>query len=432
MTLWDGETGRYTHPSAERHKLIWDRLLSYFPHLWAFDFIFPWIILQFEDEPPPIAERPFHIAGLVAVFLAKGEPFPHGILNMGHAGLALPHPTPSEFKEDIRPYHNSNGDTIKYLFSVIPQAEFISIYARQILFELAPMSDDDFESFLLGAPRAYGLLVAMYNNGQYLHELSARTKKTDPQFDKSGGEISVDDTNYLSAENGGEIRPGCMLECYANDPQNDSASPQCQSNSGILITRGGTTRLTCALHTWDRVSPKKAYHAGVYIGDVDEALSEDIGLINPVVPVSNEFLEIKTKARNLIRAEDIGDHDLVCVDSCFSGPQTLQSAGSRWGKRYAHGEGDPSYPNTSVVLEQRIFTASAPFVPAPPVVRLGMCGTPLLRVGNALDTSVTAERGDILGFFLWCDIKSYSGPSLLCYAQACNPLIDEGWTVAAR
>jgi len=150
----DNETRRYTHPSAERHKLIWDRLLSYYPPLWAFNLIFPWIILQFEDEPPPVAERPFRIAGLVAVFLAEGEPFPHGILNMGHTGLALPHPTPFEFKEDIRPCHSCNGDTIKYLFSVIPQAEFISVYPRQLLFELAPMSDDDFQSFLLDAPRA--------------------------------------------------------------------------------------------------------------------------------------------------------------------------------------------------------------------------------------------------------------------------------------
>ena len=194
-------------------------------------------------------------------------------------------------------------------------------------------------------------------------------------------------------------RPGCVLECYARDPENDNASPQCLSNSGILITRGGTNRLTCALHTWDGVSPKKAYHAGVYIGDIDKSLGEDIGLVNPVVPVSNEFLEIKTKVRNLIRAEDIGDHDLVCVDSCFTGPQTLQSAGSRWGKRFMRGEGGTSYLNMYVVLEQRIFTASTPFVPTPPFVPLGMCGTPLLRVENALDSSVTAERGDILGFF---------------------------------
>ena len=83
----------------------------------------------------------------------------------------------------------------------------------------------------------------------------------------------------------------------------------------------------------------------MYIGDIDKFLGEDIGLVNPVVPVSNEFLEIKTKVRNLIRAEDIGDDDLVCVDSCFTGPQTLQSAGSRWGKRFMRGEGGTSYLN---------------------------------------------------------------------------------------
>ena len=66
---------------------------------------------------------------------------------------------------------------------------------------------------------------------------------------------------------------------------------------------------------------KKVCHSGVCIGSVDEFLAKDIGLIDPVVPVSNDCLETKTNARNLVRTEDIADHDTVRVETCFTGPQ---------------------------------------------------------------------------------------------------------------
>jgi hypothetical protein len=58
-----------------------------------------------------------------------------------------------------------------------------------------------------------------------------------------------------------------------------------------------------------------------------------------------------------------------------------------------------------------------------------MCGTPLLRVGNIVDASVVSS-GDVVGFFVWCDIQGYEGASLYCYAQSCDPLIDAGWVTA--
>jgi hypothetical protein len=157
-------------------------------------------------------------------------------------------------------------------------------------------------------------------------------------------------------------------------------------------------------------------------------LGEDIGLIDPVVPVGNEFLEVKSIARRLVGSTEIADRDLICVDSCYTGPQYLQYAGSRYGKRRPRIL-EPSYPNFYVTLDQGIYTSSTPFVPRPPIVRLGMCGTPLLRVGNVVDASVVPS-GDVVGFFLWCDIQGYDGASLYRYAQSCDPLIKDGWVVA--
>jgi hypothetical protein len=37
-----------------------------------------------------------------------------------------------------------------------------------------------------------------------------------PQFDEHDHEIAVDDTDYLVTENGGCLRPGCILECRRN------------------------------------------------------------------------------------------------------------------------------------------------------------------------------------------------------------------------
>jgi hypothetical protein len=58
-----------------------------------------------------------------------------------------------------------------------------------------------------------------------------------------------------------------------------------------------------------------------------------------------------------------------------------------------------------------------------------MSGTPLLRIGNKRDKSVGAV-GDVMGFFLWADIKRGNGNMLYSYAQPTDPLIDLGWDIA--
>jgi hypothetical protein len=37
------------------------------------------MLVEFEDSVPDDKERPFLVAGLVAVFLLEGEPFPLGV-----------------------------------------------------------------------------------------------------------------------------------------------------------------------------------------------------------------------------------------------------------------------------------------------------------------------------------------------------------------
>jgi len=45
------------------------------------------------------------------------------------------------------------------------------------------------------------------------------------------------------------------------------------------------------------------------------------------------------------------------------------------------------------------------------------------------DPRVTAYRGEIYGFWLWCDIKGYDG-TFYVYCQRTDPLIEAVWTIA--
>jgi hypothetical protein len=200
------------------------------------------------------------------------------------------------------------------------------------------------------------------------------------------------------------------------------------ANAGLAVTKDEDVRLTCPAHIFDGVSTKVGYHGHTIIGELEQTLGEDIGLIDPVVPLSNAFLSLDCVARNILKMEKIVDDDIVQVDSCFTGPQNMLFAGNRTGKRKRRGPPDPTYPNWYVMLEQGIFTTSEPVVTKPPVVRKGMCGTPLVLIGNKNKKEVGV--GDVVGFLLWAELKGAQGRMLYSYAQPADPLIERGWELA--
>jgi hypothetical protein len=185
--------------------------------------------------------------------------------------------------------------------------------------------------------------------------------------------------------------------------------------------------LTTAAHPWDAVENKIVYHGGKIVGTLEQVIGEDIGLVSVTVPASNNFLESDIPARRLIPTSEANSEDYVVIDSCFTGARYLKYAGARYGKRRQSGLG----PSDHIILEQGIYQSSTPIVSGPPVVRTGMCGTPLHRIGNRIDATVH-ECGDILGFFLGVDLVTYAGPRLYCYSQPTDPLISAGWQVATK
>jgi hypothetical protein len=221
-----------------------------------------------------------------------------------------------------------------------------------------------------------------------------------------------------------------MLESRNQDDEGgDLGLTGVMANAGLAVEKDGEVRLTCPAHLFEGIKSKVCFHGNRIVGELQETLGEDIGLLDAVVPLSNEFLSIDCIGRQLVRSNQVSDDDIIRVDSCFTGPQPMLFAGSRTGKRKRRRGPGPSWPHWYVVFEQGIYTTSDPCVPKPPIVREGMCGTPLLRVGNKRDKSVGAV-GDVLGFFLWADVKGGNGNFLYSYGQPTDPLIDGGWRVA--
>jgi hypothetical protein len=429
FTLWDDSNQKFRGIAGEEAKLLYESIQEYFPDVESVSVILPWIVITMETCVPSEKERPFMIAGLVAVFLLVGEPFPMGISELGISSDGPRLYLPPELKGSLQPYRIPQKPTFDYLFDLFPQATHISFYPRQLLVELEPQSEAQFISCLEDLPMAIEGLAINYSNGLFLHTLASRAKKPDPTLRDNGFELTIDDTCYLDAENGGELRPGVRLECVGEEVDGKIIG-ECYSNSGIAVQKDGECRLTVAAHTWDSVKEKMVYHGGKLVGTIEQVIGEDIGLVPMTVPVSNIFLDNDIMARRLIPTGSVSSDDYVVADSCFTGVQNLKCAGVRYGKRRQTGPG-PSANQSYVILEQGIYQSSTPIVPQPPVIRLGMCGTPLHRVGNRIDETVQA-CGDILGFFLWLDVTTYAGPRLYCYSQPTDPLINAGWEVATE
>jgi hypothetical protein len=122
------------------------------------------------------------------------------------------------------------------------------------------------------------------------------------------------------------------------------------ANTGVAVRKEGELRLTSPSHLFDNVSSKIGYHRNAMVGELEQTVGEDIGLIEPIVPVSNEFLSMECIARQLVKTTDIVDDDIVCVDLCFTGPQRMLFVGTRTGKRKRRFPG-PAHPNYYVILE---------------------------------------------------------------------------------
>jgi hypothetical protein len=86
---------------------------------------------------------------------------------------------------------------------------------------------------------------------------------------------------------------------------------------------------TCKAYTRDDVHKRVVYDGKTVMGSVEENYRRGYRINQSIAPMSNQFLGLNCTASTLVRSTDIRGKDIVCVDSCFTGPQRLELAGSR-------------------------------------------------------------------------------------------------------
>ena len=81
-------------------------------------------------------------------------------------------------------------------------------------------------------------------------------------------------------------------------------------------------------------------------------------------------------------------------------------------------------------LGQGIYSTTATQTPTRPQIRAGVCGSAVIRI-MARDGGDVSAEGAVAGFMHSTDLqlKSDGEGKLMCYADACDSLIYEGWSV---
>ena len=430
LNFYDAEKKKFKTITAADRKQLLRELRETFPGVLAITFSPPFLYVECNPTPDPV-DTPFVIAGLVAKFLGEDEPYPWGTSFMGERGNARAPEIPAEVRMDLRPFHTPCIKTFEFLFDMIPQAEHITSYSQQLVVELKRSNDDDFIHLLNVLPSKVGGLLVGYIDGCEWFETQARLKIPDPQcYDGD-----YDDTNYLSNVNGGSLRPGALVECHGHIGPRGNLIGAMLCNAGVQVKRGNDIRFTTSMHCWDTESNKIVYHAGQEVGIINEKLGDDIALVNSQVPFSNEFLELEGKAKMLMKAEDIEWGSFFYIDSAFTGKQKLFFIGVRAGKRRGGKNWmGPKEEHEYVVVEQGVFSVHSPIIETSPMIRDGVCGSPLIYAGNVEDQEAEIlEKGMVAGFMCYTDCIIPTLPKLrmiYCYCQTADELIDAGWSIS--
>jgi hypothetical protein len=421
FTYYNDENRRFQKLDDAQTVQLLQLLRQKFPVV-AITPMFPYLVIECDKELPSEDERPFLVAGLIAVFTREEEPFPFGIDFIGVPGEGEEYQLPEPIVTDLKEHHIPSLETLIYIHKILPNAQYVSSYPTQILVECHQVPENEFGKLIQSAPSHFGELFVGYVNGELIKECHGRAKTPNPTF--IDGEH--DDTDYLRSENGGVLRPGVLLECKGILKDDGSREGVCYTNSGIKVAKDGDVRMTGALHGWDGSDDKTVYHGDKAIGVITASLGEDIALIETSYPFNNRLLDYDVIPQKLVPSGDVEDGDTLILDSCYTGVQQLYATGRRTGLQRRKGDG-PRNDTSYIRINQGIYAMNSSIIRSPPQIREGACGTPLVRVGNKRKKA-KYDDGGVVGFWLWADIKGY-GTSLFAFAQTVDPLIEDGWAV---
>ncbi len=186
------------------------------------------------------------------------------------------------------------------------------------------------------------------------------------------------------------------------------------------------------------------------IGDTNIALAQ----LHENVTFDNNFMETDCTPKRFLRSEEQHLGDQYVIDSFATGKQRLFVYGERLaigrrGREPRHNIWTPQgmehlapLPIVAYIkLEQKVCTTNTPIMNSKPYIRDGACGAVLLRVRRGkLDKASMKEaekdvtaRGEIGGMMHFADLQeantSGAAEAYFIYADAFDPLMDQGWTI---
>ncbi|MCJ1411236.1 hypothetical protein MMC19_005324 [Ptychographa xylographoides] len=437
FSFWDAESQYMKNISSEHTK----QLLFYLARKYkVFDMqiSLPYLILFCQDAIPLQDERPFSIAGCIAVWLKEGDAVP-GDISIGDWGEGDEISLQEELALDLKVFHMPKDTTLLGVATqYFPDASFISFISHSLIVEYPKQDSQSWRSRLEKLPSGFrniGVSLSFSNGPLVIAELK-RLKAPKPQ---SLADLQADDSDYVKSQ--GCFFPGVMLQAESGD----------QITAGIAVEKDFETRLTVAFHCWDKeyqAVPKKlgdenhfsVTQAGTLVGYVDKRIgATDIGLakLNNDVVFHNRFLDIPAKAKILLSSSSVNINDEFLIDSFVTGRQRLRCQGIRIridGQREELKGDKNKLPGagTYISLKQGVYATGSPEIHGVPKIREGVCGSALVRVKKGgKDGRNVLENGEISGFMHWSDLQRRNDTEgkLLCFADAVDDLVAAGWTI---
>ncbi|KAI4125324.1 MAG: hypothetical protein LQ347_005418 [Umbilicaria vellea] len=439
FSFWDTEHQTMQNISSEHSTALLVHLSKIYG-VFDMQISLPYLILFCRHGIPSQDQRPFSIAGCIAVWLKEGDAVP-GDIAIGDWGQGHYITIEEELAADLQVFHMPKDNTLlRVATQYFPDASSISFISHSIIVEYPKQDDQSWYNRVENLPSGFqntGVSLR-FSNGPLVTAELKRLRAPKPQ---SLAALEEDDSNYVESQ--GCFFPGAMLQ----------ASSGGQITAGVAVEKGLETRLTVAFHCWGeecKAVPQKlgdenhfsVSQAETPVGYVDERIgTTDIGLakLKDDVVFHNRFLDIPTTAKVLLCSPDVNVNDEFYIDSFVTGRQRLRCQGVRIrieGEREVLKSDKSKLPGTGtfISLRQGVYATGSPEFYGVPKIRAGVCGSALVRVRKAgKDGGEVLEKGEISGFMHWSDLqlKNDTQGTLLCFADAVDDLVAAGWTIVA-
>lgn len=416
----------------------------------------PFISIYMEpgEAIPRIHKRPFRIADLLCLWVTASEPRPQPFPANHGVGYGEALTLPDEIAKSFEPGKFPPRSTMEFLVATyFPTALAISYFLDSVIVELPqtdmPPDEESLPSGFINCPYT-GL---RFSWGELTTSQVVR-RKIKPYPALLSGD--VDDTHYIGLENGNLFAPGMRVFNSLGD----------EWTSGIFVQKNGEVKVTVPIHAYNSVlghqrddfsglpplllfQGNEKQHSEV--ARLNETINfqgvrTDIGLasIKPELEHGNRTFHDNIIVQKLIRIEECSNRDMFLIDSYITGVQRLLLDGTRYPVRqgaratqqYAvktKGLSSDELPSPKLQyleLAQGMFSTAAIEIPRQPQIRAGVCGSAVIRIRTSIGKDVSAE-GAVAGFMHFADLepKNDIAGNLLCYADSCNALIDQGWSV---